>query len=73
MRPGRATPLTLTRRALGTRLAGFAAAIGLGQSAATSVAAQTASAMDPELRDAALSPPYSSKAEGIGCVRLKVL
>ena len=54
MRPGRATPLTLTRRALGTRLAGFAAAIGFGQSAATSVAAQTASAMDPELRDAAL-------------------
>ncbi len=54
MRPGRPTPLTLTRRALGTRLAGLAAAIGFGQSAATSVAAQTASAMDPELRDAAL-------------------
>jgi predicted DNA-binding transcriptional regulator YafY len=46
--------LTLTRRALGTRLAGFAAAIGFGQSAATSVAAQPASALDPELRDAAL-------------------
>ena len=54
MRPGRPTPLTLTRRALGTRLAGFAAAIGLGKSAATSVAAQTAPALDPELRDAAL-------------------
>jgi predicted DNA-binding transcriptional regulator YafY len=54
MRPGRPTPLTLTRRALGTRLAGFAAAIGFGQSAATSVAAQPASAMDRELRDAAL-------------------
>jgi hypothetical protein len=53
MRPGRPTPLTLTRRALGTRLAGFAAAIGFGQSAATSVAAQQASALDPELRDAA--------------------
>ncbi len=54
MRPGRPTPLTMTRRALGTRLAGLAAAIGLGQSAATSVAAQHASALDPELRDAAL-------------------
>lgn len=54
MRPGRSTPLTLTRRALGTRLAGFAAAIGFGQSAATSVAAKPVSAMDPELRDAAL-------------------
>ena len=54
MRPGRPTPLTLTRRALGTRLAGFAAAIGFGQSAATSVAAQPVSALDPELRDAAL-------------------
>jgi predicted DNA-binding transcriptional regulator YafY len=46
--------LTLTRRALGTRLAGLAAAIGFGQSAATSVAAQPAAALDPELRDAAL-------------------
>ena len=54
MRPGRPTPLSLTRRALGTRLAGFAAAIGFGQSAATSVAAQPASALDLELRDAAL-------------------
>ena len=54
MRPGRPTPLTLTRRALGTRLAGFAAAIGFGQSAATRVGAQPASALDPELRDAAL-------------------
>jgi hypothetical protein len=54
MRPGRPTPLTLTRRALGTRLAGFAAAIGFGQSAATSVSAQPASTVDLELRDAAL-------------------
>ena len=54
MRPGRPTPLTLTRRALGTRLAGLAAAIGFGQSAATSVAAQPVSVLDPELRDAAL-------------------
>ena len=54
MRPGRPLPLTLTRRALGTRLAGLAAAIGFGQSAATSVAAQPASPIDPELRDAAL-------------------
>ena len=54
MRPGRPTPLTLTRRALGTRLAGLAAAIGFGQSAATSVAAQPASALDLDLRDAAL-------------------
>lgn len=54
MRPGRPTPLTLTRRALGTRLAGLAAAIGFGQSAATSVAAQPAAALDPDLRDAAL-------------------
>ena len=54
MRPGRPIPLTLTRRALGTRLAGLAAAIGFGQSAATSVAAQPTSALDPELRDAAL-------------------
>ena len=54
MRPDRATPLTLTRRALGTRIAGFAAAIGFGQSIATSVAAQPTSALDPELRDAAL-------------------
>lgn len=54
MRPGRPLPLTLTRRALGTRLAGVAAAIGFGQSAATSVAALPASPLDPELRDAAL-------------------
>ena len=54
MRPGRPLPLTLTRRALGTRLAGLAAAIGLGQNAAASVPAQTAAPLDPELRDAAL-------------------
>ncbi|WP_335425429.1 helix-turn-helix transcriptional regulator [Gemmobacter denitrificans] len=46
--------MTLTRRALGTRLAGLAAAIGFGQSAAASVGAQTTSPLDPELRDAAL-------------------
>lgn len=44
----------LTRRALGTRLAGFAAAIGFGQGAATGVAAQPLPALDPDLRDAAL-------------------
>ena len=54
MRSSRPAPLTLTRRALGTRLAGFAAAIGFGQSAATSVAAKPVSAMDSDLRDAAL-------------------
>jgi predicted DNA-binding transcriptional regulator YafY len=54
MRPGRPAHLTLTRRALGTRLAGLAAAIGFGQSAVTSVAAQPASTVDLELRDAAL-------------------
>ena len=54
MRTGRPTPLTLTRRALGTRLAGFAAAIGFGQSIATNVAAQPVPVLDPELRDAAL-------------------
>jgi predicted DNA-binding transcriptional regulator YafY len=46
--------LTLTRRALGTRLAGLAAAIGFGQSAATSVAAQPVFPLEHELRDAAL-------------------
>ena len=54
MRPGRPLPLTLTRRALGTRLAGLAAAIGFGQSAAANAAAQPASPLDPELRDAAV-------------------
>lgn len=54
MRPGRPLPLTLTRRALGSRLAGLAAAIGFGQSAATSVAARPAPPLNPELRDAAL-------------------
>lgn len=54
MRPGRAKPLTLTRRALGTRFAGFAAAIGFGQTAATSVTAQAGPALDADLRDAAL-------------------
>lgn len=54
MQPGRPLPLTLTRRALGTRLAGLAAAIGFGQSAAAGVVAQPPSPLDPELRDAAL-------------------
>lgn len=54
MRPGRTQPLTLTRRALGTRLAGAAAAIGLGHSAAASAAAGPVAVLDPDLRDAAL-------------------
>ena len=54
MRPGRPLPLTLTRRALGTRLAGVASAIGFGQSAATSVAALPASPRDPNRGAAAL-------------------
>jgi predicted DNA-binding transcriptional regulator YafY len=79
MRPGRPTPLTLTRRALGTRLAGFAAAIGFGHSAATSVAAQPASTLDPELRDAALrglalashrGDPVAAKAAEAALARL---
>jgi predicted DNA-binding transcriptional regulator YafY len=54
MRPGRSTPLTLTRRAVGARLAGLAAAIGIGQGAARPAMAQPAPVPDPELRDAAL-------------------
>lgn len=50
MRPGRPLPLPLTRRALGARLAGAAAAIGLGGG----VAAAGTAAPDPELRDAML-------------------
>ena len=51
MRLGR-TP-SLTRRALGARLAGAAAAIGFGHAAAGTTVNAT-SALDPELRDAAL-------------------
>lgn len=54
MRPGRTQPLTLTRRALGTRFAGAAAAIGFGNGAAASGMAKPAPALDPDLRDAAL-------------------
>ncbi len=51
MRPGRTSPMTLTRRTLGTRIAGAAAAIGFGNGAAV---ARPTPAMDPDLRDAAL-------------------
>lgn len=54
MRPGRAQPLSISRRALGTRLAGVAAAIGFGNGAAASGMAAPVPALDPELRDAAL-------------------
>lgn len=54
MRPGRTQPLTLTRRALGTRIAGAAAAIGFGNGAAASTMANPAPVLDPDLRDAAL-------------------
>ena len=54
MRPGRTPPLSLTRRALGTRLAGAAAAIGFGQGAAAKGVSDPAPALDPDLRDAAL-------------------
>ncbi len=56
MFPGRTsspTP-TLTRRALGTRFAGAAAALGFGQGAAASVPATPMPVLDPDLRDAAL-------------------
>ncbi|MBP7001795.1 WYL domain-containing protein [Amaricoccus sp.] len=52
MRPGRAQPPTLTRRALVVRLAGGAAAAGCGTAAGPAAAA--APAPDPDLRDAAL-------------------
>lgn len=54
MRPGRVSPTTITRRALGTRIAGAAAAFGFGTGAASSVAASPVPMMDPDLRDAAL-------------------
>lgn len=54
MRPGRPPPPTLTRRALGTRLAGAAAAFGLGNGAVAGTLAPPVPALDPDLRDAAL-------------------
>ena len=54
MRPGRVSPMTITRRALGTRIAGAAAVLGFGTGGATSVAASPIPVMDPDLRDAAL-------------------
>ena len=58
MRPGRTQTAkeTLTRRALGTRLAGAAAVIGFGQGATAHAAATPAAVpmLDPDLRDAAL-------------------
>ncbi len=54
MRPGRTQPLTLTRRALVTRIAGAAAAIGFGNGAAASSMANPAPVLDADLRDAAL-------------------
>lgn len=54
MRPGRAPTPTLTRRALGTRLAGAAAVIGFGNGASASGPANLAPLLDPDLRDAAL-------------------
>ena len=56
MRPGRTQTAkeTLTRRALGTRLAGAAAAIGFGQGATAHAAATPVPVLDPDLRDAAL-------------------
>lgn len=53
MRPGRTPPVTITRRVLGTRIAGAAAAFGLGNGAVATVASTTP-VMDPDLRDAAL-------------------
>lgn len=56
MRPGRTPPprQALTRRALGTRFAGAAAAIGFGQGAAANGTATPVPVVDPDLRDAAL-------------------
>lgn len=56
MRPGRTPtpPQTLTRRALGTQFAGAAAAIGFGQGASASGAANPMPVLDPDLCDAAL-------------------
>jgi predicted DNA-binding transcriptional regulator YafY len=46
--------MTVTRRALGTRIAGAAAAIGFGNGAVTSAVASPVPVLDPDLRDAAL-------------------
>lgn len=54
MRSGRTTPQTITRRALGTRIAGAAAAFGFGNGAVAAAATNPAPVMDPDLRDAAL-------------------
>ena len=54
MLPGRTLTHTLTRRALGTRFAGAAAAIGFGQGASASGATNPMPMMDPDLRDASL-------------------
>lgn len=56
MRPGRAPALSLnlTRRALARRFAGAAAVIGIGHEAAARGGVNPASALDPDLRDAAL-------------------
>ncbi|PTN03184.1 WYL domain-containing protein [Rhodovulum imhoffii] len=54
MRPGRSRPLTLTRRALGTRFAGAAAAIGFGNGTAASAMQDPVPVLNPDLRDAAL-------------------
>lgn len=54
MRPGRTSSTTITRRALGTRIAGAAAALGFGNGADTSAVARPAPTMDPCLRDVAL-------------------
>jgi hypothetical protein len=53
-RPGRVSPMIITRRALATRIAGAAVAFGFGTGAATSVVASPIPVMDPDLRDAAL-------------------
>ena len=57
MRPGRTPPQTITRRALGTRIAGAAAAFGFGNGAVANAVASPAPVMDPDLLDAALRGP----------------
>ncbi len=54
MLPGRTPIHTLTRRALGTRFAGAAAAISFGQGASASGVTNPIAVLDPDLRDAAL-------------------
>jgi hypothetical protein len=62
MRPGRTQPLTLTRRALGTRLAGAAAAIGFGNGAAASTMATPVPVLDPDLRGAPVTAAAANAA-----------